>query len=66
MVYPPVAPFAIVPTLDCFQALADNTLYFCGQRIGQLMPEVSRFFGIIIRMYVETGGGLHNAITFDD
>ena len=23
------------------------------------MPEVSRFFGIIIRMYVETGGAHH-------
>ena len=23
------------------------------------MPEVSRFFGIIIRMYVETGGPHH-------
>ena len=30
------------------------------------MPEVSRFFGIIIRMYVETGGAHHNAINFDE
>ena len=31
----------------------------CGLRTGQVMPEVSRFFGIIIRMFVEAGGQHH-------
>ena len=36
-----------------------HTQSLCGLRNGQVMPEVSRFFGIIIRMFVEAGAQHH-------
>jgi Domain of unknown function (DUF4160) len=45
--------------LDCLQPLGIKRYTLCGPRIGLVMPEVSRFFGIIIRMFVEAGGQHH-------